>query len=159
MTSDDGISRVPKAERKSVGTIKGKSIQGNPMDVADLRGKVVVINAWGSWCPPCRAEAPHFNRVAKEMKGKGVEFFGINARDRDINLSRAFEEDYKMVYPSLYDPIGKSLLSGFPKGTLNPQALPTTILLDRNGKIAARSLSGMNDEALRDLIDPVLREE
>lgn len=158
VTSTDGISRVPKAERKSVGTIKGKSIQGSPMDVADLRGKVVVINAWGSWCPPCRAEAPHFNKVAKEMKDKGVEFFGINARDRDINLSKAFEEDYEMVYPSLYDPIGKSLLSGFPKGTLNPQALPTTIVLDRDGKISARSLSGMNDEALRALIAPVLKE-
>ncbi|MEU3319417.1 TlpA family protein disulfide reductase [Streptomyces sp. NPDC059164] len=158
VTSTDGISRIPKDERESVGTIKGKSIQGDPMDVADLRGKVVVINAWGSWCPPCRAEAPHFNKVAKETKDKGVAFFGINARDRDITLSKAFEEDYKMVYPSLYDPIGKSLLTGFPKGTLNPQALPTTIVLDRDGKIAARSLSGMNEEALRALIAPVLKE-
>lgn len=158
VTSTDGISRVPKAERKAVGAIKGETVQGKPIDITDFRGEVVVINAWGSWCPPCRAEAPHFNEVAKDTKGKGVAFFGINARDRDVSLARAFEDDYKMVYPSLYDPIGKSLLTGFPKGTLNPQALPATVILDRDGKIAARSLSGMNEEALRDLIAPVLRE-
>ncbi|MFE9302866.1 TlpA family protein disulfide reductase [Streptomyces sp. NPDC006856] len=158
VTSTDGISRIPKDERESVGTIKGKSVQGEPMDMADLRGKVVVINVWVSWCPPCRAEAPHFNKVAKETESKGVAFFGINARERNISSSKAFEEDYQMAYPSLYDPIGKSLLTGFPKGTLNPQTLPTTLVLDRDGKIAARSLSGMNEEELHALIAPVLQE-
>ncbi|MEU6614740.1 MULTISPECIES: TlpA family protein disulfide reductase [Streptomyces] len=63
-----------------------------------------------------------------------------------------------MVYPSLYDPIGKSLLNGFPRGALNPQALPTTIILDHDGKTAARSLGGLKEETPRALITPALQE-
>ncbi|MFD0026463.1 TlpA family protein disulfide reductase [Streptomyces sp. NPDC058382] len=158
VTSTGGISKVAKGERKAAGQIKGETLQGKHLDVADLRGKVVVINAWGSWCPPCRAEAPYFNKVAKEMKAKGVEFVGINARDDDKSLSKAFEDDFGISYPSLYDPIGKLLLSGFPKGTLTPQAIPSTVVLDRDGKIAGRALTSIDDKKLHKMIDPLLKE-
>ncbi|MEU0830432.1 TlpA disulfide reductase family protein [Streptomyces sp. NPDC005969] len=158
VTSTDGISTVAKGERKPVGLIKGETLQGRHLDVADFQGKVVVINAWGSWCPPCRSEAPYFNKVAKEMKTKGVEFVGINARDGNKSLSKAFEDDFDMAYPSLYDPVGKLLLSGLPKGTLNPQSLPFTVVLDRNGKIAARALSSIDDNKLHKMIDPLIKE-
>lgn len=158
VTSTGGISTVAKGERKPVGPIKGETLQGKHLDVADFQGKVVVINAWGSWCPPCRAEVPYFNKVAKEMKTKGVEFVGINARDGDKSLSKAFEDDFDMAYPSLYDPTGKLLLSGFPKGTLNPQSLPSTVILDRNGKIAARALGSIDDNKLHKMIDPLIKE-
>ncbi|MEU1122837.1 TlpA disulfide reductase family protein [Streptomyces sp. NPDC005899] len=154
-----GIATVAKGERKPVGPIKGETLQDEHLDVADLRGKVVVINAWGSWCPPCRAEAPYLNKVAEEVKAKGVEFVGINARDGDRSLPRAFEDNYGMSYPSLYDPAGKLLLSGFPKGTINAQSLPTTIVLDREGKIAARVLGAVDDSELHKAIDPLVGEK
>ncbi|MFI5754746.1 TlpA disulfide reductase family protein [Streptomyces sp. NPDC051569] len=150
VTGTDGIAAVAKGERKPVGPIKGETLQGKHFDVAGLRGKIVVINVWGSWCPPCRAEAPYLNKVAKEMKNEGVEFIGINTRDSDKGPAKAFEDDFNILYPSLYDPIGKILLPGFPKGTATPQGLPPTITLDRNGKIAARVFGAIDDNKLHD---------
>ncbi|MFE7330192.1 TlpA family protein disulfide reductase [Streptomyces sp. NPDC057565] len=158
VTSTGGMSTVAEGERKSVGPIKGETLQGKHLDVADFQGKIVVINAWGSWCPPCRAEAPYFNKIAKEMKAKGVEFVGINVRDGSKSLSKAFEDDFDMAYPSLYDPTGKLLLSGFPKGTVNLQSIPSTVILDRNGKIAARALGSIDDNKLHKMIDPLIKE-
>ncbi|MEV0494834.1 TlpA family protein disulfide reductase [Streptomyces atratus] len=158
VTSTGGISTVAKGERKPVGPIKGETLQGKHLDVADFQGKVVVINAWGSWCPPCRAEAPYFNKVAKEMKTKSVEFVGINVRDGNKSLSEAFEDDFNMTYPSLYDPTGKLLLR-FPKGTVNLQSIPSTVVLDRNGKIAARAIGSIDDSKLHKMIDPLIKEK
>ena len=158
MVSTDGVSRVAKGERKPVGLIKGETLQGNPLDIVDFKGKVVVINVWGSWCPPCRAEAPYLNKVAKEMKPKGVQFIGINTRDNDRSLPIAFEEDFDISYPSLYDPEGRIILSGFPKGTVNLQGLPATVVVDRNGKISPRQFGGVDDSRLRKMIDPVVKE-
>ncbi|MEU1299032.1 TlpA family protein disulfide reductase [Streptomyces shenzhenensis] len=155
----DGIATVAKGERNPVGPIRGETVQGEPLDVADFRGKVVVINVWGSWCPPCRAEAPYLNKVAKEMKPKGVEFVGINTRDGDKRLARAFEDDFDISYPSFYDPNGKLILSGFPKGTVTLQGLPVTITLDRNGNIAGRVFGGVDSGKLHKMIDPLVEEK
>lgn len=82
--------------------------------MADFKGKVVVLNVWGSWCAPCRAEAPHFAKVAKELKPEGVEFVGINTRDPQKDKALLFEEEFGITYPSLHDPIGKIVVNGFP---------------------------------------------
>ncbi|MBT2368745.1 TlpA family protein disulfide reductase [Streptomyces sp. ISL-10] len=159
VTGSGGISTVAKGERQSPNELKGETLEGDQLDVADLRGKVVVMNVWGSWCPPCRSEAPYFAKVAKETKAKGVEFVGINTRDTNKGPALAFEKDYGIEYPSLYDPIGKLIVNGFPKGSLNPQAIPSTIVLDRDGKIAARSLKALDDEELHKIIEPLIAEK
>ncbi|MFC7819921.1 MULTISPECIES: TlpA family protein disulfide reductase [unclassified Streptomyces] len=155
----DGIATAAKGERQPVGTIKGETLQGEPLDIADFRGEVVVINVWGSWCPPCRAEAPYLTKVAKEMKGKGVAFVGINTRDSGKTAPKAFEENFSISYPSLYDPKGKTILSGFPRGTVSLKGLPATIVLDRSENIAARAFGGVDDVALHKMIDPLLEEK
>ncbi|MEU5163066.1 TlpA disulfide reductase family protein [Streptomyces sp. NPDC020875] len=159
VSSNSGISTVAKGDRKPVGKIAGKTLEGEALDVADLKGKIVVINVWGSWCPPCRAEAPALVKVAADTKAKGVEFVGLNVRDRDKGPAIEFEKDYKVSYPSIYDPAGKLIISGFPKGTLNPQAIPSTVVLDREGKIAARFLGGLSEKQLRSMLDPVIAEK
>ncbi|MEU6932325.1 TlpA disulfide reductase family protein [Streptomyces sp. NPDC046385] len=159
VTNTGGISTVAKGERKPVAALSGDTLEGKPLDVADLKGKVVVLNVWGSWCPPCRAEAPHFAKVAKDLKAKGVEFVGINTRDPNKQPALAFEEDYGVPYPSLYDPAGKLIVSGFPKGTLNPQAIPSTVVLDKDGKVAARSLMALDETKLRSMIEPLIAEK
>ncbi|MEV7278224.1 TlpA disulfide reductase family protein [Streptomyces sp. NPDC093111] len=159
VTNTGGISTVAKGERKPVATLSGDTLEGKRLDVADLKGKVVVLNVWGSWCPPCRAEAPHFAKVAKDLKAKGVEFVGINTRDPNKQPALAFEADYGVPYPSLYDPAGKLIVSGFPKGTLNPQAIPSTVVLDKNGKVAARSLMALDETKLRSMIEPLIAEK
>ncbi|MEU7282810.1 TlpA disulfide reductase family protein [Streptomyces sp. NPDC045431] len=159
VAGNGGILTVPKSERKAVGTMAGKTLQGAPLDVADLKGKVVVLNVWGSWCGPCRTEAPHLNKVSEDLKARGVEFVGLNTRDISPQPAVKFEQDNGITYPSLHDPAGEIILNGFPKGTLPPQAIPSTVVLDREGKIAARVLKAVSEEQLRSMIDPVLAEK
>ncbi len=153
------LSPVPKPERQLPNELKGETLDGKQLDIADFKGKVVVINVWGSWCPPCRAEAPSFAKVAKDTKAKGAVFVGINTRDHSREPAIAFEKDYGVEYDSLYDPIGKLVLNGFPKGSLNPQAIPSTIVLDRDGRIAARALRPLSGGDLRKMIDPLITEK
>ncbi|MFD7316565.1 TlpA family protein disulfide reductase [Streptomyces sp. NPDC059883] len=159
VTNTGGISTVAAADRKPANRLAGETLEGQRLDVADLKGKIVVMNVWGSWCPPCRAEAPHFAKVAKETESKGVAFVGINTRDANKGPALAFEKDYGVPYPSLYDPTGKLIVNGFPRGSLNPQSIPSTIVLDRDGKIAARALMALDAEKLRKMIDPLIAEK
>ncbi|MFD7551573.1 TlpA family protein disulfide reductase [Streptomyces sp. NPDC059578] len=158
VASSDGVSTVKKGERAAGPKIDGETLEGERLDVADFKGKVVVLNVWGSWCPPCRAEAPGFQKVAKETKAEGVEFVGINTRDSSKGPAREFEKNFGVTYPSLYDPMGKLMLR-FPKGTLNPQSIPSTIVLDREGRVAARALTPLSEENLRKMVDPVIAEK
>lgn len=159
IAGNGGISTVPKRDRQFPNELKGETLDGKQLDIADLKGKVVVMNVWGSWCPPCRAEAPSFAKVAKEAEAEGVQFVGINTRDSERGPAIAFEKDYGIEYPSFHDPIGKLVLNGFPKGSLSPQTIPSTIVLDRDGKIAARALKALNEEDLRNLIAPLVAEK
>jgi thiol-disulfide isomerase/thioredoxin len=159
VTNTGGISTVAKEDRRAPNRIAGETLEGETLDIADLKGKVVVLNVWGSWCAPCRGEAPHFAKVSKDTRAKGVEFVGVNTRDPRRGPAIAFEKDYGIDYPSLYDPAGKIIVNGFPKGTLIPQAIPSTVVLDRQGRIAARSLKAVSEEELREMIDPLIAEK
>ncbi|MDI3343041.1 TlpA disulfide reductase family protein [Streptomyces sp. AJ-1] len=154
----DGIATVDKGERKDAPAIGGETLDGATFDLADHKGKVVVVNVWGSWCAPCRAEAPNLVKVAKDTADQGVQFVGINTRDSNKGPAIAFEKDYEVGYPSLYDPQGKQILR-FPRGSLSPQAIPSTVVIDRDGKIAARTLQAVSEKQLRAMIDPVLAEK
>ncbi|GAA2281870.1 TlpA disulfide reductase family protein [Streptomyces atrovirens] len=158
VTGTDGISTVPEGKRVAAPELSGETIEGKQLDVADYKGKVVVLNVWGSWCNPCRAEAKYFAKVSKEYADQGVQFVGINTRDGSTTAALAFEEDFGIPYPSLYDPKGKLMLR-FEKGTLNPQAVPSTLVLDREGRIAARSLTSLSEERLLKMLKPVVAEK
>ncbi|KUL57724.1 redoxin domain-containing protein [Streptomyces violaceusniger] len=153
-----GVDTVSQENRKDAPQLSGKTLEGKPLDVADYKGKVVVLNVWGSWCTPCRAEAPNLVKVAKDTKAKGVQFIGINTRDSNRAPALSFEKEYGVGYPSLYDPMGKLMLR-FPKGSLNPQTIPSTIVLDREGRIAARALTPLSEERLRSMITPLIAEK
>ncbi|USQ82825.1 TlpA family protein disulfide reductase [Streptomyces phaeoluteigriseus] len=155
---ENGISTVEKGERTAAPDLSGKTIDGKQLDIASYKGKIVVLNVWGSWCAPCRAEAPNFQKVSTDLKARGVQFVGINTRDTSTSNALAFEKEQGVTYPSLYDPTGRLMLR-FEKGTLNPQAIPSTLVLDRDGRIAARSLAALSEEKLRAMIDPVLAEK
>ncbi|KUH35607.1 MULTISPECIES: TlpA family protein disulfide reductase [Streptomyces] len=159
VTNTGGISTIAEGERPAINGIAGETLDGGRLDVADLKGKVVVLNVWGWWCNPCRAEAKHFVKVANDLKPKGVEFVGLNTRSTEKIRSVAFEKEFGVPYPSLYDPYGKIILNGFPKGVVQPNAIPSTVVLDREGKIAARSLKALSEKELRSMIEPVLAEK
>ncbi|GHF85573.1 TlpA family protein disulfide reductase [Streptomyces thermodiastaticus] len=158
ITGSDGIATVKKSERKPAPDLSGTTIDGKHLDLASYKGKVVVLNVWGSWCSPCRAEAPNLAKVARETASKGVQFVGINTRDTSTQPAREFEKNFDVPYPSLYDPTGKLMLR-FKKGTLNPQLIPSTLVIDRDGRIAARALQALSEDKLRKMLDPVVAEK
>ncbi|MEV8569772.1 TlpA disulfide reductase family protein [Streptomyces sp. NPDC051322] len=158
VTSSSGIVTAAKTGRQDAPDLSGTTVDGKKLDVgAADKGKIVVVNVWGSWCPPCRDETAHLVKVAKQLKAKGVEFVGINTRDTTGN-AKAFETGHDMPYPSLFDPSGKLILR-FPKGSLSPQSIPSTVVIDREGKIAARKSGGVDEETLHKMIDPLLAEK
>lgn len=154
----NGVDTVPVADRQKAPELSGETTTGKRLDVADYRGKVVILNVWGSWCGPCIAEAPNFAEVARDTKDKGVQFIGINTRDSEKSQATSFEEQHKVPYPSLFDPTGKLMLR-FPKGSLNPQSIPSTIAIDRHGRIAARSIGPLAEEDLRKMVQPLIAEK
>ncbi|MGW3725942.1 TlpA family protein disulfide reductase [Streptomyces sp. F001] len=158
VAGSDGIDTVEKGDRTAVPDLSGETVDGKQLDIADYKGKIVVLNVWGSWCSPCRAEAKNLETVYEDTKDQGVEFVGINTRDTSTGPALAFEKEYGVTYPSLYDPTGKLMLR-FEKGTLNPQAIPSTLVIDRDGKVAARTLQALSEDKLRDMLAPVLAEK
>jgi peroxiredoxin len=152
-----GLDTASVASRQAAPTISGTTLRGDRAALADYRGKVVVLNVWGSWCNPCRAEAKGLQEVWAKYRDQDVQFLGINTRDPDVNNATRFEDSFGITYPSLFDPDGTEILK-FPKGSLNPQSIPTTIVVDRQGRLAARSMRPISAEDLEKLIQPVLAE-
>lgn len=140
----------PADDRVPAPTLAGTTLDGQHLDVSTLRGRVVVVNFWASWCAPCIAEAPNLNAVHAKTRASGVSFVGIDFKD-DRTSARSFERSKKVTYPSLYDPDGRLLLKF--RG-LAPQSPPTTIILDRQGRIAARFLQAVTES---ELLAPVQR--
>ncbi|WP_327354224.1 TlpA family protein disulfide reductase [Streptomyces sp. NBC_01304] len=159
VSGKDSIETVAKADRKEAPTLDGEMLDGKRLDTSSsaYKGKVVVVNVWGSWCPPCRAEAKYYVKLSKEMKDQGVEFVGINTRDPNKGPAIEFEKEFGVEYPSFYDPAGKLILRF--KGNLSLQGIPAVLVIDRDGKIAARALGGVNDKHLHKMIDPLIAEK
>src|SRR3546814_10580856 len=113
-------------------------MEGGPLAVADHRGKVVAINVWGNWCSECQAEAREIVEVAKGLDPDDAVFLGINTRDRTPETAQTYQRRYDVPFPSFYDGMtGKSLLAF--NGKVTPYATPSTVVLDRKGRVAARS--------------------
>ena len=123
---------IPAAQRPPGPGISGTTLAGAHLDIAAWRGGPVVINFWGSWCAPCRAEAPVLARVARDTRRLGVHFAGIDIREGPA-AGLAFDRNYRIPYPSFSDP--DSLL-GARFGPFAPVATPSTYVLDARGRIA-----------------------
>ncbi|MFE6779017.1 TlpA family protein disulfide reductase [Streptomyces sp. NPDC057702] len=150
------VETVAKADRKPAPDIAGAALDGDRITLADYRGKVVAINLWASWCPPCRAETPSLVKVAAETRDD-VVFIGLNS-DHEKSQGTRFEKELGVRYPSWHDPAGKLALH-FPKGSFNPQGIPSTLFIDRDGKIAARALSPVSEDDLREALKPLVAEK
>lgn len=150
------ITRLAPEERKRPGEVSGTSLEGDRIDLADYAGQIVVINVWGAWCPPCRAEADDLATAARELDGTGVEFLGINTRDNSAATALAFQRSRKVPYPSIFDPGGRNLLAF--GGTLTPNAIPSTVIIDAEGYVAASVIGEVTSaRTLVDLVEDVRR--
>ncbi|MGW4804746.1 TlpA disulfide reductase family protein [Kitasatospora sp. NPDC004272] len=153
-----GISTAGPGQREEAPDISGTTLDGKQVKLSDYRGKVVVLNLWGSWCSACRTEAPGLQELWQKYRDQDVQFLGINTRDNDPANAVAFERNKGVTFPSIYDPDGTQILR-FPKGNLSPQAIPSTMVIDRNGRMAARVFGGRSSDVLDSMIRPVVAEQ
>ncbi len=147
------ITTLPVAERSKPGDVSGTTIDGEPLSLDDYAGQVVVVNVWGSWCAPCRAEAPMLAEAARDLADQDVAFLGIDSRDPSESAARAFVRRFGIPYPSIYDQQGRTLLAF--RGTLTPNAIPSTVVIDRQGRVAASVLGEITRTTLYDLVEEV----
>ncbi|MEU9376057.1 TlpA disulfide reductase family protein [Streptomyces sp. NPDC048255] len=152
-----GATVTDPGAREEAPALEGDDLDGKPVSLAGFRGQVVVLNVWGSWCAPCRAEADDLGRLSRQTRGEGVRFLGINTRDRDRAAAQSFVRAHDLGFPSLHDPAGELLLR-FPPAVLNPQAIPSTLVVDRRGRIAVAIGGAVTAEQLRPLLDRVVEE-
>jgi thiol-disulfide isomerase/thioredoxin len=147
------ITTLDSGHRKAPGPVSGTTLDGKRISLSDYAGKVVVVNVWGSWCAPCRAEAPMLADAARKLASRDVVFLGIDSRDPSTAAARAFVRRFKVPYPSIYDQRGRTLLSF--RGTLTPNSVPSTVVIDRRGRVAASVLGEITRTTLYDLVDEV----
>ncbi len=151
------VTIVPPAERQPAPQFSGPLLSGTgEFDLAQAKGDVVVLNVWASWCPPCRKEAPALQAVSTDLAAQGVQFVGVNVRDNGTD-ARAFEQEFGLTYPSVVD-TDSALLLAF-RDTLPPSAIPSTLVIDRAGRLAARVLDEVTETSLRDLVADIAAED
>jgi len=153
---DGSITVLPVAKRKVPEKVAGTTLDGKPVSLSDYKGKVVVVNVWGSWCAPCRSEADDLRVAAQQLQPQGVVFLGINTRDYSADTALAFVRTHKVPYPSIFDSGGRTL--GSFHGTLNPNAIPSTVVIDAQGRVAASIIGELTSaRTLIDLVDEVAK--
>ena len=159
VAGDGTVQQLADGDRGTPVPLSGTTVEGKPWSMAsDATGKVVVVNVWGSWCPPCVEETPHLQQVwqAYSTAGKPVAFVGIDIKESSATAA-AFLKANAVTYPSLSD--GDS--GGQPMLALQGKAAatPTTLVLDRQGRIAARVLGATTASTLTGLVDDVVAEQ
>ena len=154
--SGDGTATFLQVEeRNSAPELKALDFNDKAIDLNDYKNRVVVLNIWGSWCGPCRKEASELQALYLKNKNSGVEFIGINIRDSKISAEK-FITNFGITYPNIFDRDGVKLL-GF-KSTLPANAIPSTLLVDKNGKVAARQLGPIDRALVQGFISSLVEE-
>jgi peroxiredoxin len=155
VAGDGSVTEFAVADRKSPTDIHGTLFDGNTVTAADFQGKVTVLNFWFAACAPCRVEAPSLEELHQEFKSQGVQFYGVNLRD-EAATAEAFDKTFNLTYPSFNDKDGAVLLAV--SGLVPPGAVPTTLVLDKQGRVASRVLGEIQKGTLKSLIAAAVAE-
>lgn len=155
IAGDGAVTTIKAAERRYVPDLAGKTLAGKELDLTQLKGNIVVLNVWASWCGPCRSEADDLVAAADQLGPEGVEFVGINVRDSEV-AALAFTRNHGVTYDSFFDPKGDMLLKFY--GLLTLSSIPTTIVVDSKGRIAALIAGELTTSTLVGVVDDVLAE-
>ncbi len=157
VAGDGSVLEIAPDERGDAVSFESTTDAGIEVSSADYAGEVLVVNFWASYCAPCRVEAPELEKLSQKWAGKGAAFLGVNTYD-EPETSLAFARTYGVTYPSVIDAKTAAVQLAF-AGTVAPSALPTTIVLDREGRVAARILGQLPAASILDAIVKTLTAE
>ena len=157
IAGDGTVSEFAEANRGEPVVWSGPTESGGLLKSDQLTGVVVVMNFWYAGCAPCRAEAPDLVAVNNMFVGKNVQFVGVNVRDT-AETARAFDRNFSVTWPSIIDAQSGSAVLAF-TGVVTPQAVPTTLVIDKQGRVAARVLGQIEKSTLKALIQRVVDEK
>jgi thiol-disulfide isomerase/thioredoxin len=153
-----GVAVLPEGERPPLPAFAGRTLDGRQLDLASLRGRPLVLNFWASWCGPCRAEQRGLELAARTLAGREVRVIGINIRD-DKGAATSYVEEFGVGYPSIFD---RPAVLSARLGALGPPAPPYTLVVDAQGRVAARVFGALPGAApgrqaalLTDLVEQV----
>ena len=155
IAGDGSVTEFAKENRKAPNAWSGITESGDQLSSEQLKGVPQLINFWYAGCPPCRAEAPDLVELAKKYEGK-IQFIGVNVRDT-APTALAFDRNFKITWPSIMDAQTGSVVLAF-TGIVTPQAVPTTLVLDKTGKVSARILGRIDKGILETLIKTAVGE-
>lgn len=147
---DDQLTKISAADRGAPLALRGASLDGKPLDLAAMRGHVVVLNVWWAGCGPCRQEAPTLADVARTSAADGVRFVGVNTSDDNLAQAMTFEKKFAVGYPSFDDSDGK--LEHTLRIKAKFRASPSTYVLDKQGRLAGRINGPVHALGLKQLI-------
>jgi thiol-disulfide isomerase/thioredoxin len=157
IAGDGSVTEIPEAERGESINFSGTTEGGEKISSEDFAGEVLVVNFWYAACAPCRAEAPDLQELSAEYDGEGAQFIGVNVYDQ-ADTALSFNETYGITYPSILDVQDGAVKLAF-TGTVPPKAVPTTIVLDKEGRVSARILGQLKEASiLSTLIRDVIEE-
>jgi thiol-disulfide isomerase/thioredoxin len=142
----------PPGHRPLAPPVSGTTVTGLHLSLAAYRGDTIVLNFWGSWCAPCRAEAPALGQLARKLQSRSVRFVGVDIRD-EPDSARAFLQQFNISYPSISDPSDEIALDF--RSTVPPADIPTTLVIDRDGRVADRIFGASSYSELLSVIDQV----
>ncbi len=155
VSGDGSTQQWAPGDRKDPVVVEGEDFAGNAVSTADWAGDVVVLNTWYAGCAPCRSEAPGLVALATERAADGVRLLGINTQD-DAGAAQAFERTFEVPYPSVADASGQVVARL--SGVVPLQAVPTTVVLDRDHRPAARIIGEADPSTLGAIVDEILAE-
>ncbi len=157
VAGDGSVTEIAAESRGAAVTFEGQAESGEVIRSEDYADRVLVVNFWYAGCPPCRSEAPDLERLNVQFQDQGVRFLGVNVRDQ-ADTALEFAGAFGVTYPSILDVDTGSVQLAF-SGSVAPNAVPTTLVLDRRGRVAARVLGRIDASILETLIADVLAEE
>ena len=154
IAGDGTVTQWPKPTTDPV-TFSGTTVEGRTFSSKKYLGRIVVVNFWYAGCPPCRLEAPRLNRLADRFRSAGVQFIGVDTIDNAATAA-GFERTYKSTYPSIVDQEGGASVQLAFAASRPPKAVPSTLVLDRKGRVTSRVVGLLNESVMKTLIQDAL---